>query len=110
MPNKKDKKSKKADKAAKVQGAFESLGQKLDETPPVKAAEEALARAKAELDKSLHRYRETRDAAREQLRGLGEKNLGDVLDATLKSVSKHPGRGVVVSLLVGLFLGRLFRR
>jgi hypothetical protein len=39
-----------------------------------------------------------------------EMRLGEVVDATLDLVRRHPAAGVSVAVLVGFFAGRLWRR
>jgi len=39
-----------------------------------------------------------------------EMRLGEVVDATLDLVRRHPAAGVSVAALVGFFVGRLWRR
>ena len=91
-------------------GTFESLGKKIDDSPKVRTAEEAVQRAKAELEKAQARYGEIRRKAAEELRGLREKNLGDLLDDTMSFVRRRPGPGIAIAALAGFVLGRLFRR
>jgi len=39
-----------------------------------------------------------------------EMSLGEVVDVTLDLVRRHPAAGVSVAVLVGFFVGRLWRR
>lgn len=81
-----------------------------DELPEVKAAEAALRRAQAELEKAYATYTSLRNEATEQVRKLRESTVGDVVQGTLENVKKHPALGIGLAALVGFFLGRLFRR
>jgi len=81
-----------------------------EESPEVKTAAAAVARAKDELKKAQQLYEKTRDEATEKLKKARSATLGDVIDGTLEMVKKHPGPGVIVAIVVGFFLGRLFRR
>ena len=55
-------------------------------------------------------YRRVCRATAERVGVVREKKVGDLLDATLETVRKHPGKGVAVALLAGIVLGRLFKR
>jgi ElaB/YqjD/DUF883 family membrane-anchored ribosome-binding protein len=79
-------------------------------SPEVRAAEKAVRRAEAELNKAQALYQEVRRKATERLSRVREKRLGDLVDDTLKLVRKHPGPSVAIAALVGFWLGRLFRR
>ncbi len=96
--------------AADAVGAFQSLGKRLDEIPQVQAAEQALQRAKAELSRAQEYYRQVRRQAADELKSLREKNLGDVMEATLGCVRKYPGFGLLTAAAAGFFLGRWLRR
>lgn len=74
------------------------------------AAEEAMAAARETLRKAQDDYAKVREKARHKMKGLREKNLGELVDDTLGYVQEHPALGVLGALFVGLFLGRLFRR
>lgn len=89
---------------------FEKLGKKLDEAAPVRAAEEAVEKARVELERAQEKYRNVRQQAAEEIKSLREKNVGDVLADGLSLVRRYPGAGVAVAAFVGFFLGRLFRR
>ncbi len=97
-------------KAAAGTGTFESLGKKLDERPEIHAAEEAVRRAKQELEQAQRYCHELREQAGEKIKQLREQNVGDVVEGTLALVRKHPGPGVLCAAFLGFFLGRLFRR
>jgi ElaB/YqjD/DUF883 family membrane-anchored ribosome-binding protein len=101
---------KKPTKKTAEPGAFEKLGQRVDEMPQVRAAQEAVQRAREELDKSMAKYQNVRDEAADKIKGLGETGLGDLVDESLAYVRRHPGRGVVAAVVAGFFLGKLFRR
>ena len=81
-----------------------------EETPEVRTAEEAVRRAKEELKKAQELYLDVRRQATEQLREVRGTTVGELIDGVLKLVKKHPGPGVVIAALAGLFLGRFFRR
>jgi ElaB/YqjD/DUF883 family membrane-anchored ribosome-binding protein len=102
----KDKKAKPSPPAKKNGKA----GPDPDEMPEVVAAQEAVRRAKAELARAQELYVGVRRQATDQLRQIKGKTVGELMDGTLKLVKKHPGPGVVIAALLGVFLGRLFRR
>jgi len=81
-----------------------------DDMPEVRAAEEAVRRAKEELKKAQGLYVDVRRQATDQIRQVRAKTVGELIDNVLKLVKKHPGPGVVIAALLGMFLGRLFRR
>ena len=81
-----------------------------DESPEVQAVCAAVRRAEAELNNARELYQELRGKATDKLRQVRRKQVGDVIDGILDMVKKHPGPGVVLSVVVGFFLGRLFRR
>ena len=81
-----------------------------DEMPEVRAAEEAVRRAKEELKRAQGLYVDVRRQATEQIRQVRGKTVGQLIEEVLKLVKKHPGPGVVIAALLGMFLGRLFRR
>ncbi|MEX0936665.1 MAG: hypothetical protein WDZ59_02315 [Pirellulales bacterium] len=91
-------------------GAFEDLGRRIDELPQVKAAEEALASARAELERARQQFRHIRQESINRADALRQKNVGDLIDETLRYVRRHPGQCVAFSLLAGIFLGRFTRR
>lgn len=81
-----------------------------DEVPEVKAAAEAVRRAKEELDKACETYKQLRKDATDQVRKLRESTVDEVVHGSLEAVRKHPALGVCLAAMVGFFLGRLFRR
>lgn len=89
---------------------FRDLGRRIDEIPAVQAAEQAVRRAAAELRRAEQRYQEARQQASSHVKQLRESSVGDLVDSTLECVRKHPGPGLLVAALVGIFLGRFFRR
>jgi ElaB/YqjD/DUF883 family membrane-anchored ribosome-binding protein len=91
-------------------GTFESLGKKLDERPEIKAAEEAIRRAREELEHAQQHYHELRGRAGEKIKHIREQKVSDAVECTLELVRKHPGPGVLCAAFLGFFLGRLFRR
>jgi ElaB/YqjD/DUF883 family membrane-anchored ribosome-binding protein len=80
------------------------------EISDVEVAEEAVRRAKQQLKEARQAYWQLRRQAVEQLKQIREKSVGDLIDGTLKHVKRHPGPSVIVAVLAGFFLGRLFRR
>jgi ElaB/YqjD/DUF883 family membrane-anchored ribosome-binding protein len=97
-------------KATAAAGTFEGLGKKLDERPEIQAAEEAVVRAKQELEQARRLCRELREQAGDKIKQFREQDVGDVVESTLSLVRKHPGPGVLCAAFLGFFLGRLFRR
>jgi ElaB/YqjD/DUF883 family membrane-anchored ribosome-binding protein len=97
-------------KATAGTGTFEGLGKKLDERPEIRAAEEAVRRAKQELDQAQRLCHELREQAGEKFKQFREQDAADVVECTLSFVRKHPGPGVLCAAFLGFFLGRLFRR
>lgn len=81
-----------------------------DDSPKVRCAAEAVARAEAELKRAQETYQTVRREATERLKAVRDKSVGDLIDGTLAAVKKHPGPGVLVAIVIGFFLGRLFRR
>lgn len=79
-----------------------------DEAPKVRNAADAVARA--ELKRAQATYQTVRKEATERLQAVREKSVGDLIDGTLTAVKKHPGPGIFVAVVIGFFLGRLFRR
>jgi ElaB/YqjD/DUF883 family membrane-anchored ribosome-binding protein len=103
-------KSNDSEKSSAAPGTFENLGKKLDERPEIQAAEEAIRRAKEELEHAQQHYHELRERAGEKIKHIRQQNVGDAIECTLSFVRKHPGPGVLCAALMGFFLGRLFRR
>ena len=91
-------------------GPFQSAGKKLDESAPIRTAEEVLEQARAKFEEAREQYESLRAGAKEGVESLREKNVGDLIDGTLQGVRKHPGRGLFAALGIGFVLGRLFRR
>jgi len=81
-----------------------------EESPKVRCAADAVARAEAELRRANEAYQTVRQEATERLQAVREKSVGDLIDGTLETVKKHPGPSVLVAVVIGFFLGRLFRR
>ncbi len=81
-----------------------------DEKPEVKAAAEAVRRARQELERACETYKILREEATIQVRRLRESTVGDVIKGSLEMVRQHPATGVAVATMVGFFLGRVFRR
>ena len=95
------------DNGARTSDGPEASG---DRSPEVRAAEEAIRRAEAELKKAREVYSQVRQKAAEQLKRARETTVADVVDGALNLVKKHPGPGVLLAAAIGFFLGRLFRR
>jgi ElaB/YqjD/DUF883 family membrane-anchored ribosome-binding protein len=74
------------------------------------SAADALQRAKAELEKAQAYYEKVRKQAVEGVEAVRKTSVGDVIDGTLHAVRRHPGASLTVAALLGLLLGRLFRR
>lgn len=81
-----------------------------DDASEVEAAEEAVRRAKQQLKEARQAYWQLRRRAVEELKQIREKSVGDLVDGTLDQVKRRPGPSILVAVLVGFFLGRLFRR
>jgi len=76
----------------------------------IQSATDALKRAKAEFEKAQAYYERVRQQAVEGVKAVRETTVGDMIDGTLEAVRRHPGISVSVAALIGLLLGRLFRR
>ena len=81
-----------------------------EQPPKIRKAADAVRRAETELKKAQQLYQQVRRDATDRLKAVREKSLGELIDGTLQTVKKHPGPGVIVAVVVGFFLGRLFRR
>lgn len=108
--DKTDDPSAKKPKSKENPGAFESLGKRIDEIPTVQSAEEMVRKAQSELARAQDYYQRARTEATEQLHDLREASPSELTEATLRYVRRNPGVGVIVSAVLGFFLGRLFRR
>ncbi|NLF07003.1 MAG: hypothetical protein GX594_03355 [Pirellulaceae bacterium] len=73
-------------------------------------AEDALSRAKAELERAKNCYENIRRETAERLKNVRKTTVGDIIDGTLETVKRHPAAGLGLAALLGFFLGRLFRR
>ena len=91
-------------------GAFQALGKRIDEIPTVQSAEEMVRKAQAELANAQEHYQQVRSEAVEQLRDLRQASVSVLTASALNFVRRNPGQGIILSALLGLFLGRLFRR
>jgi len=80
------------------------------EPSDLEAAEETLRQAKERLKEARQTYWQLRRQTVEQLKQVREMSVGEAFDCVLKQVKRYPGPSVIVALLAGLFLGRLFRR
>ncbi|MBX7165589.1 MAG: hypothetical protein K1X74_04505 [Pirellulales bacterium] len=103
-------KSAEPDEAAAPPHTFEDLGRKLDAMPQVQSAQRLLEEARAELTKAQAHYAQIRADAAAQMRSVRSGNVGDVVESTLQYVRRHPGQGVIGSVLIGFLLGRILRR
>ncbi len=90
--------------------AADGSQERADQSPKIRKAADAVRRAEAELQKARNLYQKVRQQATDRLKAAREKTVGDLIDGTLETVKKHPGPGVIVAVLIGFFLGRLFRR
>jgi ElaB/YqjD/DUF883 family membrane-anchored ribosome-binding protein len=86
------------------------VAEQAEGSPKVRAAAQAVERAEEELEKAKQAYQRIRSQAVDRLQQAREKTVGDLIDGTLGLVRKHPGPGVILAVLAGFFLGRLFRR
>jgi ElaB/YqjD/DUF883 family membrane-anchored ribosome-binding protein len=73
-------------------------------------AKDAIRRAEEGLESAQKWCKEVRRQATERIKEVRESGLGDIARGTLKLVRKHPGPSVIIAILLGFFLGRLFRR
>jgi ElaB/YqjD/DUF883 family membrane-anchored ribosome-binding protein len=73
-------------------------------------AKDAIRRAEEELERARKWYKEVRRQATERIKEVRESGLGDITRGTIKLVRKYPGPSVIVAMVLGFFLGRLFRR
>ena len=69
-----------------------------------------LEQAKAELAKARACYENVRQEVTEQLKAVRAARVGDIIDATLNAVGRHPAAGLTIAALLGFFLGRRLRR
>ncbi|MHC4403870.1 MAG: hypothetical protein ACYTG0_29790 [Planctomycetota bacterium] len=84
--------------------------EKTEAPPEVLAAEKAVRRAEAELNKAKAFCEKVRQKAADRWAQARQTTLGDVVDGTLRLVRRFPGSSVVVAGALGFFLGRLLRR
>jgi len=96
--------------AEESHGMFEELGRKIDALPHVQSAERLVRQAQDELRRAQAHYQRVRAEARSQLHTLRDKNVGEVVGDALDYVRRHPGQGVLASIIAGFLLGRIFRR
>jgi ElaB/YqjD/DUF883 family membrane-anchored ribosome-binding protein len=73
-------------------------------------AKDAIRRAEEELRRARQWYEQLRQKATERIKEVRESGLGDITCGTLKLVRKYPGPSVIIAMVLGFFLGRLFRR
>jgi ElaB/YqjD/DUF883 family membrane-anchored ribosome-binding protein len=91
-------------------GTFESLGRKLDERPEIRAAEDAVRRAREQLDQAQQYCQQLRSDATVEWKDLRQANFTEVMEKSLEFVRKNPAVGVSIAAILGYFLGRIFRR
>jgi ElaB/YqjD/DUF883 family membrane-anchored ribosome-binding protein len=80
------------------------------EPAEVCSAADAVKRAKEELEKAQAYYQSVRQQATERWETIRASRVGDVIDATLDAVRRHPRTGLTIAALLGFLLGRWFRR
>jgi hypothetical protein len=81
-----------------------------DQAEPLRCAAEAVRCAEAEWRRAKEGYEKLKGEAAARIKAAREASLGQTIDAILAAVRKYPGPSVVVALLAGLFLGRLFKK
>jgi hypothetical protein len=74
------------------------------------AAAEALRKAKVEMERAHAFYEHVREQTAHRITAARDTTVGDVIDATLKTVKRYPGISLTLAGLLGFMLGRLFRR
>jgi ElaB/YqjD/DUF883 family membrane-anchored ribosome-binding protein len=73
-------------------------------------AAETVRIAKLELEKAQKIYEDLRQQATAKVREVREKNVGELVDSTLDAIKKYPGRSMVVSIALGVCVGRWVQR
>jgi hypothetical protein len=73
-------------------------------------AAEAVRLAKVELEKAQKFYEDIRQQAAEKYQEVQEKKVGDLVDSTLSAVKKYPGASLIVSVSLGICMGRWWQR
>src|SRR5689334_22107241 len=103
-------------------GPFERLGKRLDGMPPFRLIDDAVRRAKEEVekaaayckklrDKTINEAGEVIDEVKEGIREeVKERNIGDLAGDTIRYIKRHPVQAAVASALVGFVMGRFGRR
>lgn len=91
-------------------GMFESFGKKIDERPEIQAAEEAVRRAREQLEQAQQYCQQLRSQTAAEWHDLREANFRDLIEKSLAFVRKNPGVGVSLAAFLGFFIGRIFRR
>ena len=84
-------------------------GEELHDLETDRAAK-AIALAEAELKRAKEAYERVYDEAIRRLRDVREAKVGDLCDGLCDTVKRYPGPSLVVTAVLGFFLGRLFRR
>jgi ElaB/YqjD/DUF883 family membrane-anchored ribosome-binding protein len=78
--------------------------------PGVRAAAEAVCRAKEELLKAQRLFEELRRQTTEKVGQVRKTTIGEAADAALNVVRRWPGASLAVAALAGLWLGRHLRK
>jgi hypothetical protein len=73
-------------------------------------AAEAVRIAKLELEKAQKIYEDLRQQATAKVHEVREKKVGELVDSTLDAIKKYPGRSMVVSIALGVCVGRWVQR
>ncbi|MBN2579114.1 MAG: hypothetical protein JXB10_08995 [Pirellulales bacterium] len=81
-----------------------------EESPEVRFAAEAVAKAKVELETAQRLYKQVREKAAKTIVDLREGPVGEALEETRCFVKKYPGLSVVLGTVAGFCLGRLFQK
>jgi ElaB/YqjD/DUF883 family membrane-anchored ribosome-binding protein len=82
----------------------------LDVNAEVQSATEQVAAAREQLRAAEAQLEQAREKAAKPVTWVGDKNAGELIDATLDFVRKHPGVGVLTAASLGFLFARLFRR
>jgi len=99
------------DRPAEDEGlSFAGLGRKIDELPPIQAAEHALRRAREEFHRARDHYHALKREAAEGVEHVKAGEVSDLAEQVLEAVRKHPGPGVLVAMVLGFLVGRIGRR
>jgi len=83
---------------------------KSEESTKSRLAAEAVRCAEAELEKAREFYNKVQQEATERIKSAREKTVGDLIDGTLETVKKYPAVGLGAAALLGICIGRIFKR